>query len=107
MQTGNDNSPQTRPAVFLSYSRTDQPRARQVIDLLEAGGFDVWWDGRLEGGENYLQTTEAALEGADCVVVLWSVTSVVATRQFAARRAFAAGHPGEGGNGNADFCNWR
>ncbi len=76
MQTGNDNSPQTRPAVFLSYSRTDQPRARQVIDLLEAGGFDVWWDGRLEGGENYLQTTETALEGADCVVVLWSVTSV-------------------------------
>jgi TolB-like protein len=47
-----------------------------VIDLLEAHGFDVWWDGRLEGGENYLQTTEAALETADCVVVLWSAAAV-------------------------------
>ena len=62
--------------MFLSYARGDQDRARQVIDLLEAHGFDVWWDGRLEGGENYLQTTEAALETADCVVALWSVTSV-------------------------------
>jgi TolB-like protein len=85
VQDGNDNAsaldpvpgPATpRPAIFLSYSRTDQARARQVIDLLEGAGFDVWWDGRLEGGENYLQTTEAALEGADCVVVLWSATSV-------------------------------
>jgi TolB-like protein len=65
-----------RPLIFLSYSRADLPHAGPVIALLEAGGFDVWWDGRLEGGENYLQTTEAALEGADCVVVLWSATSV-------------------------------
>lgn len=65
-----------RPLVFLSYSRGDLDRARPVMTLLEASGFDVWWDGRLEGGENYLQTTEAALEGADCVVVLWSATSV-------------------------------
>ncbi len=76
MQSGDDSVPGPRPTVFLSYSRTDLIRARPVIDLLEAGGFDVWWDGRLEGGENYLQTTEAALEGADCVVVLWSATSV-------------------------------
>lgn len=66
----------SRPSVFLSYSRGDQARARQVIDLLEAHGFDVWWDGRLEGGENYLQTTETALETADCVVVLWSAAAV-------------------------------
>jgi len=76
MQSGNDTAPPPRPLLFLSYSRPDQPRARQVIDLLEANGFDVWWDGRLEGGENFLQTTEAALEGAACVVVLWSATSV-------------------------------
>lgn len=69
-------TPAARPPLFLSYSRPDQARARQVIDLLEGAGFDVWWDGRLEGGENYLQTTEAALEGAECVVVLWSATSV-------------------------------
>ncbi len=64
------------PRLFVSYSRTDLDRARPVIDLLEQAGFDPWWDGRLEGGENYLQTTENALETADCVVVLWSATSV-------------------------------
>lgn len=65
-----------RRSAFFSYSRGDLDGARPVIALLEAAGLDVWWDGRLEGGENYLQTTEAALEGADCVVVLWSATSV-------------------------------
>lgn len=64
------------PSVFLSYSRTDLERARPVIALLEASGFDLWWDGRLEGGENYLATTEDRLESADCVAVLWSQTSV-------------------------------
>lgn len=77
MQTGDDTAPPpVRPLLFLSYSRGDLARARPVIDLLEGAGFDVWWDGRLEGGENYLQTTEAALEGAAAVVVLWSATSV-------------------------------
>ncbi|HSF12866.1 MAG TPA: TIR domain-containing protein [Erythrobacter sp.] len=81
MQSSNDDATAAaasakRPLIFLSYSRVDLARAQPVIALLDANGFDVWWDGRLEGGENYLQTTEAALEGADCVVVLWSATSV-------------------------------
>lgn len=72
----NSASSAQRRSAFVSYSRGDLDRARPVIALLEGAGLDVWWDGRLEGGENYLQTTEAALEGADCVVVLWSVTAV-------------------------------
>lgn len=63
-------------SVFVSYSRADQKRAIPVIKLLEEAGYKVWWDGLLEGGENYLPTTEAALDGADAVVVLWSKTSV-------------------------------
>ena len=76
MDSGDNTAPGTRPLLFVSYSRTDLARARPVIDLLDQAGFEVWWDGRLEGGENYLQTTEAALENAACVVVLWSATSV-------------------------------
>ncbi|WP_162291015.1 TIR domain-containing protein [Erythrobacter colymbi] len=76
VESGDDTRSDARPLLFVSYSRTDLPRARPVIDLLESAGFDVWWDGRLEGGENYLQTTETALETAACVVVLWSATSV-------------------------------
>ena len=77
MAGDNGDAPAERnPSVFLSYSRTDLERARPVIALLEAAGFDLWWDGRLEGGENYLATTEDRLESADCVAVLWSQTSV-------------------------------
>ena len=62
--------------VFLSYSRADQKRALPVIKALEAAGLQVWWDGLLEGGDTFLPTTEAALENADAVVVLWSSNSV-------------------------------
>lgn len=80
MTTDSGDAPQTGNAsVFLSYARSDLDRARPVIALLESAGFDVWWDGRLEGGENYLATTETALESADCVVVLWSQTSVASS----------------------------
>jgi TolB-like protein/Tfp pilus assembly protein PilF len=65
-----------RPTVFLSYARGDQKRARAVIAALERAGIQVWWDGLLEGGDTFLPTTEAALESADAVVVLWSRTSV-------------------------------
>jgi TolB-like protein/Tfp pilus assembly protein PilF len=64
------------PTVFVSYSREDQKRAQPVIAALEAKGFKVWWDGLLEGGDNFLPTTEAALESADAVVVLWTKTSI-------------------------------
>jgi TolB-like protein len=75
MDSGEDTASAPRPLLFVSYSRTDLARARPVIDLLEQAGFDVWWDGKLEGGENFLQTTETALETCACVVVLWSATS--------------------------------
>lgn len=61
--------------VFLSYSHADRKAAMAVVRVLEAAGYRVWWDGLLEGGERYSKTTEAALEGARAVVVLWSKTS--------------------------------
>lgn len=66
----------TRPRLFVSYTRADIDHARPIIAMLEEAGFDVWWDGLIEGGDHYLPTTEAALEGADCVVVLWSARAV-------------------------------
>jgi TolB-like protein/Flp pilus assembly protein TadD len=61
--------------VFVSYSRDDQKRALPIIQILEDAGFSVWWDGLLKGGERFSRTTEAALENASAVVVLWSKTS--------------------------------
>ena len=67
----------TTPAhtIFLSYSRADQKSALQIVRALEDAGYGVWWDGLLEGGERFSRTTEAALDGARAVVVLWSKTS--------------------------------
>lgn len=65
-----------RPRLFISYSRADREAARPIIAVLEEAGFDVWWDGLLEAGTVFTQTTEAALESAVAVVVLWSATSI-------------------------------
>ncbi len=63
-------------SVFVSYSRDDRPAALPIIAALEAEGFKVWWDGLLEGGDAFAHATEAALETADAVVVLWSAISI-------------------------------
>ncbi len=57
--------------VFLSYSRADRKAALAVVRVLEDAGYRVWWDGLLEGGERFSQTTEAALRHARAVVLLW------------------------------------
>ncbi|WP_310475167.1 TIR domain-containing protein [Sandarakinorhabdus sp.] len=78
-EQGNGGAPAGDPArqqLFFSYSRTDQKAALPMIRALERQGYQVWWDGLLEGGDNFLPTTEAALQKADAVVVLWSRTSI-------------------------------
>ncbi|MEE4317792.1 MAG: TIR domain-containing protein [Erythrobacter sp.] len=62
--------------VFLSYSRGDKPRARDILQLLEKEQISVWWDEMLEGGVRFHQVTEHNLEIATSVVVLWSEISV-------------------------------
>lgn len=62
--------------IFFSYARADHARAVPIIKLIEQAGFSVWWDGLLEGGERFSQTTENALDRAMAVLVLWSKTSV-------------------------------
>lgn len=63
-------------SVFFSYSRKDQTQALPLIKAIEAMGYSVWWDGMLEGGSTFLETTEDALESAKAVIVLWSENSI-------------------------------
>ena len=72
---GSDVTSSGASTVFVSYSRDDQKRALPIIQILEQAGFTVWWDGLLEGGERFANTTEDALERAKAIVVLWSATS--------------------------------
>lgn len=78
MELGDQKELTSKPdasTVFVSYSREDRQRALQIITILENAGFNVWWDGLLEGGERFSRATEDALNRARAVVVLWSATS--------------------------------
>lgn len=62
--------------VFLSYAHADRLKAQRLAAALAKRGLVVWWDGLIEGGESFAKSIRDALEAADAVVVLWSVTSV-------------------------------
>jgi TolB-like protein/Flp pilus assembly protein TadD len=71
-----DSDSSTQTGVFFSYARADRKRAMPIIAAIEAAGYRLWWDGLLEGGERFAQTTQSALENAQAVVVLWTKTSI-------------------------------
>jgi hypothetical protein len=62
--------------VFISYKREDRPLVRPLVRALQEIGFTVWWDSRIETGENWMACIKRALDAAGCVVVLWTPQSV-------------------------------
>ncbi|MGB7991893.1 MAG: toll/interleukin-1 receptor domain-containing protein [Candidatus Methylophosphatis roskildensis] len=68
--------------VFISYKREDEPRVGRIALALQAEGLDVWWDRALVGGENWRMQIQSALDGAGCVVVVWSRESVGPSGDF-------------------------
>ena len=58
--------------VFLSYRRSDQQLAGALVDALQARGVDVWWDQKIEGGEDWRDAIVEGLTGADTLVILFS-----------------------------------
>ncbi len=62
--------------VFISYKREDEVRVGRLARALERAGFSIWWDRGVPGGESWRANIAEALEGARCVVVVWSHGSV-------------------------------
>ena len=62
-------------SIFLSYSREDATKADRIAVALEESGHTVWWDRRIGAGSRFSKEIDAALKGADLVVVLWSKAS--------------------------------
>ena len=62
--------------VFVSYTRDDEPKARQLAKTLTAHGWDVWWDRHIPPGHDFSEVIQHQLEHAACVVVLWSRASI-------------------------------
>jgi formylglycine-generating enzyme required for sulfatase activity len=62
--------------IFISYARQDRPRAEAIAKALEDHGWSVWWDWNIPTGKTFRQVIQEQLDGARCVIVLWSATSV-------------------------------
>lgn len=64
------------PPLFVSYARANRTEVQPIIAALEAAGHGVWWDGLIEGGARFAHQTEAALNAAPAVIVVWSAASI-------------------------------
>ncbi len=62
--------------IFLSYSRHDEDKARQLARALEDEGFTVFWDRHIQAGQIFDQVIRRELDEAGAVIVLWSRDSV-------------------------------
>ncbi len=58
--------------IFLSYRRTDQELARALVEALSARGVAIWWDAKIEGGEDWREAIVANLTEAHTLVILFS-----------------------------------
>jgi hypothetical protein len=63
--------------IFISYNNEDRPRAQKFAEALAGRGWSVFWDRKIPTGRTWRETIGKELNGARCVIVLWSKTSVV------------------------------
>jgi hypothetical protein len=60
------------PEVFLSYAHEDMAMAETLSQRIVQEKWSVFWDREIPVGLTWDDIVEAALDGAKCVVVLWS-----------------------------------
>ena len=57
--------------IFISYKSERRPAARHLAKILNAYGFDVWYDYGLLPGEDFALRLKSELKAAKAVIVLW------------------------------------
>ena len=62
--------------VFISYASDDRERVLPLVEALQDDGFTVWWDRSINPGPSFDREIERAVDGADCMIVLWSSRSI-------------------------------
>ena len=62
--------------VFISYAAEDRERAKLLAHALEQRGWPVWWDRMIPLGKSFDTVIEENLARAQCVLVLWTKSSV-------------------------------
>ena len=62
--------------VVVSYKSDERAAVAFIVTMLQAAGFDVWWDKKLEAGSSYDTSIVSQISQAKCVLVVWSHASV-------------------------------
>ncbi len=62
--------------IFLSYKKERRAHAERLAAVLEAYGYEVWWDYELAVGPDFRDQIEAKLEVSKVVIVLWCTGAV-------------------------------
>jgi adenylate cyclase len=62
--------------VFVSYARSSEPVAKQIVELLRSAGHAVWRDDQLPAHKPFAEVIEAQLRAAKAVVVIWSAEAL-------------------------------
>lgn len=63
--------------IFISYSHTDRKYVHLLAGTLEAEGFNVWIDDRLDYGSEWPVEIQKRLDGCDAMVLVMSPRSLV------------------------------
>jgi adenylate cyclase len=62
--------------IFLSYASEDRERIRPLVEALEAQGWTVWWDTRIQPGQSFDNVIQNEIDDARCVIVAWTEHSI-------------------------------
>ena len=62
--------------IFISYKREQREWVRKLVLALESCGLSVWWDPKIEVGEEYFKVINKVIKEVDCILVIWSHDSV-------------------------------
>jgi hypothetical protein len=61
--------------IFVSYASQDRSLVAPLVERLEAEGYSVWWDRRIEAGAEFSKNIEFELDNSKVVIVAWSVSA--------------------------------
>ena len=62
--------------LFISYARKDIESIRELVEILQNGGHELWMDDRLMPGQNWQQELRARIEDSDILVFVLTPSSV-------------------------------
>ncbi len=62
--------------LFISYAHEDVKAVQQLVDILRAGGYEVWFDTRLLPGQDWQTELLTAIHAADAFVYVLTPASI-------------------------------